>query len=105
MKHNAKLSAFFLRASKQFNVSKRTMYRWAKKVSSDCIRTEYERVKGMKLLKFKQEAEMYNCSRSSIYRWTTEEGKIPYVKICGRLLRIREEDALKAMKKFKEGDV
>lgn len=104
MVHELKRSAFFLRAAKQFCVSKQTMYRWAKKFPINYIRIEYEVHKNMKLLTFRQVAKLFNCSRSSIYRWACEEGKLPFIRICGHTLRIREEDALKAIKEFREGE-
>lgn len=92
MQHDMKRGAFLAKAASRFNMSRRTLYRYLRVVDMEEIKEEFTRLKGEKLLTFKQVATKLNCSRSSVYRWATEEGKIQYIRLFGSILRIRQSE-------------
>ena len=91
--YDTKRGGIIHKASNTLHLSKRTLYRHLKNgVTLDTIRQEITKVSGDKLLTFEEVALILNCSRSSVYRWATEEGKIPYYAIFGTTLRIKAKD-------------
>ena len=93
MEYNLKRSGILNKTEKKLNISKRTLYRHLKNGTSlDTIKQELAEFNNDKLLTFKEVASILNCSKSSVYRWTTEEGKIPYYAIFGTALRVKASD-------------
>jgi len=91
--YDTKRGGIIHKASNTLHLSKRSLYRHLKNdITLDTIRQEIAKVGGNKLLTFKEVALILNCSCSSVYRWATEEGKIPYYAIFGTTLRIKAKD-------------
>lgn len=85
-------------------VSRRTIDRYLARVGEaqglEEIRREIALLGDDELLLFGEVAKILRSSYSSVYRWCTEEGKIPYLRLFRKTLRIRTSDLKLAFQQF-----
>ncbi len=97
-----------LRKAHVLKLSKKSLYRHLTVVGEargiEDIREEIDKIApGDELLTASEVAKILKCSRSSVYRWATEEGRIPFIMVFGTSFRIRRSDLNKVLQEALKG--